>query len=118
MGEREIVDARELVPNLHGLGSAAGAALGGPESCAKFVATGPNFLSLPGYTEMLTGHSPASCVDNECPATSQFTLVDQIRTVLATDSNDVAVISSWERIERAASANPSAIVMSTGRTHG
>jgi len=118
MGEREIVGAKDLVPNLHQLASVQGTAIGAPDSCAPFVATGPNFLSLPGYTEMLSGHWPVSCADNECSATTEPTLVDQIRAASAADSNDVAVISSWERIERVASAKPSEIVMSTGRTHG
>jgi Metalloenzyme superfamily len=118
MSEREIVEAKDLVPNLHRLANVEGTALGAPDSCAQFVATGPDFLSLPGYTEMLSGHAPAPCADNECPATTKSTLVDQIREASAANASEVAVISSWERIERVASANPSEIVMSTGRTHG
>jgi len=118
LSERDIVGAKDLVPNLHRLASVQGTAVGAPDSCAPFVATGPDFLSLPGYTEMLSGHSPASCADNECPATKEPTLVDQIRATTNVAAGDVAVISSWERIERVASANPSDIVLSTGRTHG
>jgi hypothetical protein len=118
MDEKEIVGAKDLVPNLHRLSSLAGTALGSPDSCSELVATGPNFLSLPGYAELLSGRSPTQCTDNECGATVEATLVDQIRAASSVDPSDVAVISSWERIERVATAHPAEIVMSTGRTHG
>jgi hypothetical protein len=118
MDDNEIVGPKDLVPNLHRLSSIEGTAVGSPESCSSFEATGPNFLSLPGYAEMLSGRSPTACPDNECSATTEATLVDQIRASSSVDSGDVAVISSWERIERVATAHPAEIVMSTGRTHG
>jgi hypothetical protein len=118
MAEEEVVGAEKLVPNLHRLANVAGFALGAPDSCSSFVATGPDFLSLPGYAEMLSGRSPTWCADNECAATREVTLVDQIRAAPSADSSDVAVISSWERIERVATSHPSEIVVSTGRTHG
>ncbi len=118
MDQGEIVGAEELVPNIHRLAGMQGAVLGDPGSCAPLVATGPDFLSLPGYTEMLSGRAPDGCANNECTPTTRPTLVDEIRGLSSADQGDVAVISSWERIERVASANPSEIVMSTGRTHG
>ena len=110
LSEDEIVGAEELMPNLHALASRRGVLIGGPGS-APITATGPNFTSLPGYTEMLSGRSPLNCRDNDCPTTVDRTLPDEVRSRTATE-DEVAVISSWEDIERAASVQPGKIVIS------
>jgi Metalloenzyme superfamily len=108
-GDDRGVAATRLMPTLHRMideGGVIGAIGHGP----PMVATGPNFISLPGYTEIFSGRTPALCADNECPATRLPTLVDEIRA----RSSDVAVYSSWQPIARAAARNASDIVMSTG----
>jgi Sulfatase len=108
------VRADELMPHLHALIADRGAALGAPGEGAPMAASGPNFVSLPGYTEIFSGRSPSPCRDNDCAPTRLPTLMDDMRAVTQRPS-DVAVIASWEKIERVASADPSNLVLSTGR---
>jgi len=103
------ISAEALMPELHTM-IAEGAAVGAPAHGPPMVATGPHFISLPGYTEMFSGRSPTACFDNECAATRLPTLVDEVRA----RSEDVAVFSSWAPIARAASLHLSDFVSSTG----
>jgi Type I phosphodiesterase / nucleotide pyrophosphatase len=106
----EIVDARLLMPNLHAL-IERGALVGGPGPGAPMVASGPNFVSLPGYTEIFGGRTPVHCRDNDCPQTQEATIADL--------TPDAAVFSSWAPIARAASAvtasGPPGLYVSTGQ---
>ncbi|MGZ3438782.1 MAG: alkaline phosphatase family protein [Polyangia bacterium] len=105
---------RARLPNLHRLidrGVALGAA------AAPMVASGPRFVSLPGYREIVTGRRGGGCIDNDCPAIDEPTLLDELRLRDAPDANDVAVVASWEVIARAASIAPASLALSAGR-HG
>ncbi len=115
LGASEAASADELVPNIRAL-ARRGVTLGaGPET--SFEASGPNFVSLPGYTEILTGR-PAPCQENACEARPRFTLADEIRALPSVGRRDVAVISSWERIDAIAAGDPTNVVVSAGRSHG
>lgn len=103
------LDARSLTPNLHRLGERSGAFLGAPGK-GEIAASGPNYVSLPGYMEILGGR-PARCQDNKCARVSLPTLLDEARTAGA----KVAAYSSWETIGLAASVAPGAFEMSCGR---
>ncbi len=103
----------ELLPNLRAL-AAAGIALGDDDR--PFEASGPNFISLPGYTEMLTGHE-ARCQENDCDERPLHTLLDSFRDAGALQG-DVALITSWDKIERIATRDPESIVVSAGRSGG
>jgi hypothetical protein len=103
------VSAKDLMPNLHEM-IEEGAVVGAPDHGPPMVATGPHFVSLPGYNEIFSGRSPSSCFDNDCPATHVPTIADEIRET----SSDVAVFASWGPIVRAAALRPSDIVRSTG----
>jgi hypothetical protein len=115
-GLSETGDAAALMPNLHRLARTRGALLGGPRDCDSIRASGPNFVSLPGYREILTGHL-SECQKNECPPLERDTLADDFRAV-SRSAREVAVISSWEGIEGAASKRPESIVASCGRRGG
>jgi hypothetical protein len=104
-----------LTPRLHALLDERGAALGAPEHGPAMTASGPNFVSLPGYTELFTGHRTHPCFDNDCPPARSPTLFDEARS-RARHPGDVAVFSSWDRIERAATTQPENLVLSTGRS--
>jgi hypothetical protein len=106
--------AASELPNLYRL-IGRGVALGGPG--APIRATGPNFVSLPGYREILTGRNAGDCLDNDCDPIAEPTLLDELRAAGPLDTLDVAAISSWEVIERAASFQPRTIALSSGR-HG
>jgi hypothetical protein len=105
--------AAELVPNLTAL-AARGVALGAPGHGAPFLATGPNFVSLPGYVEVLTGRA-APCQENDCTDRPSWTLVDAFA---ARSDRGVAALSSWGTLARVASAGPTEAFVSTGRTGG
>ena len=103
-----------LMPHLHALLADRGAAVGAPGEGPPIVATGPNFVSLPGYNEIFSGRPPSRCADNDCPQAELPTVADEVRAV-SERPGDVAVITSWPKIERASSAAPASIVLSTGR---
>jgi hypothetical protein len=109
------IDARgETMPTLASLARLHGAALGTRAGGAPVLASGPNFVSLPGYSEIFRGRPSSDCQDNDCAMTARPTLADEARAA-ARDSGDVAVFASWPEIARAASAYPTRIVVSTGR---
>ena len=114
LADDRIVDAPTLLPNLYRL-AARGTLIGA--GADRIDASGPNYVSLPGYWEILTGHRPPSCRTNHCSATMESTLIDEVAAAPGVARSDVAVFSSWERIERAAAAEPDKVVLSTGR-HG
>lgn len=108
----EVVSARDLTPHIHALAD-RGVALGAPGH-TEFSASGPNFVSLPGYSEMLVGRPPA-CTDNDCSQTPSFTLIDGFAERYGAET--VAAFTSWRNIERVAASGSDAGV-SAGRTGG
>jgi len=108
-----VVDARGLFPSLYSALDGRGAAVGAPGH-SLIAASGPNFVSLPGYTEIFGGRTPDGCRDNECAGASAPTIVDALRDRSRSDA-DVAVIASWGPIARAATRAPSRVVVSAGR---
>jgi hypothetical protein len=108
-----VTDARTLLPSLYAALDTRGAAVGAPGH-GLIAASGPNFVSLPGYTEIFGGRSPEHCRDNGCAGATSPTIVDAMRARSRSDS-DVAVIASWAPIGRAATAVSSRIVLSAGR---
>ena len=102
--------ARDLVPRLDRIVRERGAAIGGPGR-GVIRATGPNFVSLPGYTELLTGRAPIGCQDNTCPLIQIPTVLDDAHAAGAS----VAVFGSWEMLDRAVSSRPGSFPVSVGR---
>jgi hypothetical protein len=111
---RLVVSARALLPNLHALMREHGAALGAPGVGAAISASGPEYVSLPGYAEMLSGRRVTGCVDNGCSGTASASVIDELAQARASVSS--AVIASWPDIERVA-ASSGRVAVSTGR-HG
>lgn len=110
-----VESARDLLPNLYRLIDQHGCALGSPESDSWVSASGPNFVSLPGYAEIFTGSTPVGCPDNDCGRVSGPTVADQVAEVEQSPDR-VAVISSWPKIGLAASHAPARLTMSVGRS--
>jgi hypothetical protein len=111
----ERVSARELMPNLHRLLAQGGAALGADAGLGAMRASGPNFVSLPGYIELLTGRTRSGCTDNECGHVRSATLLDELA---ANGCGDSAVFSSWPGIGFATSMLGTSGKSSVGRTSG
>jgi len=116
MGEGEIVPGPVLAPTLHAL-AAKGVGLG--RKGAAFRVSGRAHLSLPGYTELMTGAPPdaVSCFDNGCRPVLSRALTDDFAAGLGLVPAEVAVISSWAPIGRVAFADRARGVLSAGQ-HG
>jgi hypothetical protein len=109
------VDSGEkLMPNLHAL-MARGVAIGARDHGESISASGPNFISLPGYMEIMTGTRTA-CTENECGRVKVPTIADDVRAVSKTNE-EVAVVASWPVIENAAAMDLGRIVLTTGCRH-
>jgi hypothetical protein len=115
-GER--LRAETLMPNLYSLAAEGGVLLGAPDSETSVSATGPEFVSLPGYAEMLSGRRMPGCEDNACGATRAPTLLDEVASTPGARTSDVAVVTSWPDIGRIAAQRPDLVAMSTGRSGG
>jgi hypothetical protein len=109
-GER--YPAERLTPNLHRLMTEQGAVVGTYDE-RPIVASGPNFVSLPGYMEMLTGLTATGCTSNACERVRFPTVAEDV----AAAGGDVAVVASWPGIGRAAARVPENVAASVGR-HG
>jgi hypothetical protein len=104
---------RALMPNLQRLLDTRAIALGAPGHGAPVAATGPQYISMPGYLEIFAGHADPACETNDCVRPVGHTIVDDV--IESSGADDVAVVSSWPSIARAASAAPSRLVVSAGR---
>lgn len=113
LGGRARSSAEQLVPAIHAL-ARRGVALGAPGHGEPFLVSGPNFVSLPGYTELFTGR-PAPCQENDCKTPPTWTLADGLA---ALSGRPIGVFSSWEPIGAVAAADPSHATVSTGRRAG
>jgi hypothetical protein len=104
---------RALMPNLQRLLDTRAIALGAPGRGAAITATGPQFISMPGYLEIFAGRPDPACESNDCVRPVSRTVMDDV--LESSGADDVAVVSSWPSIARAASADPSRLVVSAGR---
>jgi hypothetical protein len=110
----ERLAADRLMPNLGRLMTAEGAVVGAPGVDSPMEASGPNFVSLPGYMEMLTGTSEPGCTNNQCGQVGLRTVADD---VAESGLGEAAIVSSWPVILKAAAEKPRRIAASVGR-HG
>lgn len=83
-------DAAEAMPTLQRWMNIEGAVIGAPGIGAPMRATGPNYVSLPGYVELFTGRM-SPCQANECLLPRLDTFVDDL-------PGKTAIVSSWEAI--------------------
>jgi len=112
---QEIFSKDSIMPTLRRFMTTDGISVGAP-GYGEMRASGPNYVSLPGYTELFTGRTSA-CRSNDCAPIDQRTIVDEVIDA----GGEAAVISSWETIDRAAAREPARVVLSTGRrrvSHG
>jgi hypothetical protein len=105
--------ARALMPNVQHALETHAIALGAPGHGAELSASGPQFISLPGYLEIFAGQPDPACESNDCSCAPARTIADDVSEAGGPD--DVAVVASWPTIARAASADASRLVVSAGR---
>jgi hypothetical protein len=106
---------RTLLPNVAKMLETRAVAIGAPSHGAAMGATGPQFISLPGYMEIFAGRADTGCDSNECARRPSRTVVDDVLD--ASGPDDAAVVTSWPNIARAASSDASRVVMTAGRHH-
>jgi len=104
--------ARARLPHLYALAD-RGLIRGGE----AFKASGPNYVSLPGYREIASGRAPSDCHDNDCAPVREPTLLDELHAA-GLGPEQVAAIGSWDRLDRAVASDAAALAVSVGRTHG
>lgn len=95
--------ASDLTPNLHRIVATHGVALGAPGHGAPITASGPNFVSLPGYAELLSGRRVTDCKDNQCPSAGRRTLFDDFGAAGLPDGAQAVAFTSWPEIAKVAS---------------
>lgn len=100
------------MPNLMAIVRERGIALGGPDCEHDMRASGPNFVSLPGYIEMFSG-KPTSCTHNGCAPVQSRTVLDDARATIESPG-EVAVFSSWSRYQNAVARDRKALTLSAG----
>jgi hypothetical protein len=105
--------APALMPNLHRLIEKEGIALGASRGHPDISASGPHFISLPGYEEIFSGRPDPTCDSNDCPGPSMPTVADDVAS--SSGPSEVAVVASWPTIARAASSGGPAFLVSSGR---
>lgn len=97
------------LPGLAAL-AAHGYAIGRDE---PFEASGPHYVSLPGYAEILTGIGPSRCKDNGCEGPGAPTLVDRVAERFG--AGEAAVVASWDALGRVARLAAPGALVSAGR---
>src|SRR5271165_6735253 len=75
---------QELLPNLYNCFVEQGVAVG---QATPIIASGPNFVSLPGYMEITRGHPSTDCQTNSCKPVIDQSIISLFR--------HPAVFSSW-----------------------
>lgn len=95
------------LPTLSRLMTSDGAAIGAPNGRSAITASGPAFLSLPGYRELLSGHASQGCQANDCKAPTEAGLVEELS---GADPGDIAVFSSWGTVGDALTHDANAVV--------
>ncbi len=94
----ELRTARGLTPHLHRLFFDGGTVLGDPRLGERFLATGPRYVSLPSYVEIMTG-AASGCDGNDCQPQVPWTIAAEVARRGA--RGGAAVFSSWSTIGRA-----------------
>jgi hypothetical protein len=102
-----------MMPNLYRLLDRHGVAIGAPGRGGEITATGPQFISLPGYLEIFAGRPDPVCDRNDCARPPVRTMADDV--VDSSGPGNVAVVTSWPNIAKAASADPSRFALTSGR---
>lgn len=86
---------KEIVPNLYTFFVNDGIAFG-KES--NIVASGPTYISLPGYLEIMRGHATKDCYSNNCKIEATNTINDAVFEHEQTSK--IGIFSSWDVIRK------------------
>ena len=107
------IPSSQLLPNLYAFGTERGAFVGAPGR-GEIRASGPNYVSLPGYSELFSGRTAHGCGGNDCPRTTAPTLLDEARA----RGGQVAAFASWTRLDFALTSTPGGFRVACGPLGG
>ncbi len=116
-GIRSLQNGHELLPELHRLIDQGGVALGAPERGEPISASGPSFVSVPGYIEIMSGRPAVDCPNNGCRFKGEQSLLSQMASLSTRGPADVAVFASWPGLLRA-TIDARGVMVSAGRRAG
>jgi hypothetical protein len=105
---------RDLLPNVHRLFFEEGTVLGDPRLHGGIYASGPHYVSMPGYLEILTG-ATTPCHDNDCGVHPATTLLDVVRREASASVDEVAAVTSWEALGPVCAGDVGRAHVSSGR---
>jgi len=110
---RPAVSPAELMPRTAKLVASRGVALGATmPGCGTVHTAGASNVSLPGYTEIFTGHA-SHCLDNSCAQVPESVLDEAARV---DPDAGAASIGAWEVLSRAVSGGQEGVFVSVGRS--
>lgn len=90
---QDVASSLQDLPVLRSLATRGAAWIADPPSLAV---SGPNFISMPGYAELLTGTASHGCRDNACVRLRVPTIVHQVIDA----KQSAAAFTSWEPLGR------------------
>src|SRR5215475_15264440 len=85
---QDVFGTDDVMPTLRRWMTSEGVAIGAPGH-GEIWASGPHYVSMPGYTEILTGR-PSACQSNECDTIRSSTLLDEVTSA----GDDAFVVAS------------------------
>lgn len=103
------IAARDLAPNFYHYFVDNGIVYG---KTSDIVASGPVYISLPGYLEIMRGHPTNDCYSNICDILATNTITDFI---FETEGNNIGIFSSWDVIRKVSGKHREEITTSTGK---
>lgn len=103
----DVFNAGDELPNLTRLRSRHGVAIGAPGSGSEIRASGPAYISLPGYRELLLGSEPLDCQSNACGPPRVPGLPEQLGD---SAPGGAAVFASWPGVGSALARTSHAVV--------
>lgn len=99
------IPSRNLLPNLYSNFVDNGITIG---KYSEMEVSGPNYISLPGYLEILRGHPAKDCTINECIPHQDTSIIDYYHQW--NPNSEIAVIASWEAIRYVGNTSSSYVV--------
>lgn len=105
------ITARDLLPNLYHDFVDQGIAIG---QKSEIQVSGPNFVSLPGYLEILRGHPANDCFINNCRPHSEPSVFDTYHSLYPTA--EISIFASWDALGSINKTSP-AYIINAGKVH-
>lgn len=105
------ITSRDLLPNLYAKFVDQGTTIG---KTSEVQVSGPNFVSLPGYLEILRGHPAHDCFVNNCSPHPEPSVIDEYH--LLYPNAEVAIFTSWDLLG-SLSKTSSDYIINTSKLH-